>query len=207
MPQGGPAPAHAAMPPHGGAGGAHVAVGQHGYRFDRPGDRREITAFSPRERAAWDRGHWRHAEHYGRDGWWWEVNGIWYWYPERLEGPPEYVSEYLGDDDYGYPPEAVAGYPPPPPDYDDYPPPPPPPPNPVAGGAVGGAILGGLLGGAITGRAGGAAAGAIIGGVTGAAIGADAERRRGGYWWWHGACYYRYPNGEYAPVAPGYCSY
>jgi uncharacterized protein YcfJ len=74
-------------------------------------------------------------------------------------------------------------------------------------GAVGGAILGGVLGGALTGRAGGAAAGALIGGATGAAIGAEAERRRGGYYWWHGRCYYAYPGGQYALVAPGYCSY
>jgi len=72
------------------------------------------------------------------------------------------------------------------------------------GGAIGGAILGGAIGGAVTGRAGGAAAGALIGGATGAMIGAQAERRHS-YYWWRGRCYYRYPTGEYALVAPGYC--
>ena len=72
------------------------------------------------------------------------------------------------------------------------------------GGAIGGAILGGAIGGAITGRAGGAAAGALIGGATGAMIGAQAERRHS-YYWWRGGCYYRYPSGQYAPVAAGYC--
>jgi uncharacterized protein YcfJ len=72
------------------------------------------------------------------------------------------------------------------------------------GGAIGGAILGGAIGGAVTCRAGGAAAGALIGGATGAMIGSQAERRRG-YYWWHQRCYYRYPSGEYMPVAPDYC--
>jgi hypothetical protein len=72
-------------------------------------------------------------------------------------------------------------------------------------GAIGGAILGGAIGGAVTGRAGGAAAGALIGGATGAMIGAEAQRRDGGYYWWHGRCYFRYPSGEYALVARGYC--
>jgi hypothetical protein len=196
-----------------------VAVGGQGYRFGRPGVRREMHTFNERERFVWGHGLWRHERHYGRDGWWWIVNGAWYWYPERLDGPPGYVSEYeyvdmgpdAGPDVDDYPPGAgpvAGGYPPPPPDA-AYPPPPPPPPPPseTLGGALGGAIIGGVLGGALTGRAGGAAAGAIIGGATGAAIGADAERRRNGYYWWHGACYYRYPSGEYAAVPPGYCAY
>ena len=55
------------------------------------------------------------------------------------------------------------------------------------GGAIGGAILGGAIGGA-----------------TGAVIGAQAERRHS-YYWWRGRCYYRYPSGEFVPIAPGYC--
>ncbi len=188
-----------------------MAAGAQGYRFATAGARRDIHSFNERERFAWQRGHWRHERRFGREGWWWEVNGAWYWYPARLDGPPGYVSEVegvAGPDDEDYPPPppgAVAGYPPPPPEAEYYPPPPPPGPSTAVGGALGGAILGGVLGGVLTGRPGGAAAGAIIGGATGAAIGADAEARRGGYYWWHGGCYYRYPNGEYAPVAPGYC--
>jgi hypothetical protein len=29
----------------------------------------------------------------GRFGWWWDVGGIWYFYPEQIEGPPDYVSD------------------------------------------------------------------------------------------------------------------
>src|SRR6185437_8063628 len=47
---------------------------------------------------AWEGGRWRHEVHDGRDGWWWDVGGVWYWYPERLEGPPGYISEDYADD-------------------------------------------------------------------------------------------------------------
>jgi len=174
-------------------------------------------------RLAWEGGRWRHETHNGRLGWWWDVGGVWYFYPERLDGPPTYVSEvefvdqaYADPDgppvgEEGPPPGAVVAYPPqpgaypPPPAVVYAPPPPPPPPGPDAiGGAVGGAILGGILGGAVSGRAGGAVAGALIGGTTGAVVGSEAERRRG-YYWWRGNCYYRYPSGEYAAIAPNYC--
>ncbi len=175
-----------------------VVVGSNGYRFARPGIRRDVHTFNQQERAVWQRGRWHHERRFGRDGWWWEVNGAWYWYPQAMQGPPLYVSDVEMVD-------AVAA--PTPPDeveYADEPPPPPPPPSQAVGGAIGGAILGGILGGAISGRAGGAAAGALIGGATGAAIGAEAERRNG-FYWWQGGCYYQYPSGEYVRVAPGNC--
>jgi hypothetical protein len=25
--------------------------------------------------------------------------------------------------------------------------------------------------------------------------------------WWHGGCYYRYPNGAWMQIQPGYCDY
>ena len=68
---------------------------------------------------------------------------------------------------------------------------------------LGGAIVGGALGGI----GGGAIAGAAIGATTGAVIAAEAQRRNGGYYWWHSGCYYRYPNGAWLQVQPGYCSY
>jgi Glycine zipper 2TM domain len=77
--------------------------------------------------------------------------------------------------------------------------------DPVAGAIVGGA-LGGIIGGAVGHGAGGAVAGAVIGATTGAVIASEAQRRRGGYYWWHSGCYYRYPNGSWLQVAPGYCS-
>ena len=171
-----------------------AVVGSKGYRFGTHGVRRDVRTFNQREHIAWQRGRWHHERRFGRDGWWWEVNGAWYWYAQPVEGPPLYVSDVeMVDDTVDAPPPAVVDYPAPPP-----------PPASVLGGAVGGAILGGVLGGALTGRSGGAAAGALIGGATGAAIGAEAERRNG-YYQWQGHCYYRYPSGEYAPVAPDNC--
>lgn len=78
--------------------------------------------------------------------------------------------------------------------------------DPVAGAIVGGA-LGGIIGGAVGHGAGGAVAGAVIGATTGAVIASEAQRRNGGYYWWRGGCYYRYPDGNWLRVQPGYCSY
>jgi len=155
---------------------------------------------------AWEGGRWRHEVHDGRDGWWWDVGGVWYWYPERLEGPPGYISEDYADDVAYGPPEAAyapppGAYPPPP---GAYPPPPPPPPPDPGASAVGGAIVGGLLGGLLTGRASGAAAGAVIGGASGAIAGATAASRPG-YWMADGVCYYRYPSGQYVQADPRWC--
>jgi hypothetical protein len=75
--------------------------------------------------------------------------------------------------------------------------------NPVGGAIVGGAV-GGIIGGAL-GRGPGAVAGAVIGATAGAAIAAEAQQRNNGYYWWRGGCYYRYPDGSWLQVAPGYC--
>ena len=148
---------------------------------------------------AWQGGHWRHEIHDGRDGWWWDVGGAWYFYPQQMDGPPAYVSDVEAIDDSAGPdePPVAAGYAPPPGAYA------PPPPDPAAS-AVGGAIVGGLLGGLITGRPAGAAAGAIVGGTTGAIVGAQAAQRPG-YYLSQGGCYYRYPSGQYVAVDPRSC--
>jgi hypothetical protein len=161
-------------------------------------------------RFAWEGGRWRHEAHNGRYGWWWDVGGVWYFYPQPMEGPPAYVSDLEVVDDDGGPdgpdgpggPPVDAGYPPPPP-VAYAPPPPPPPPDPAAG-AVGGAIVGGLLGGLISGRPGGAIAGAVAGGTVGAIAGAQAAARPG-YYLAQGNCYYRYPSGQYVQVDPRTC--
>jgi outer membrane lipoprotein SlyB len=70
--------------------------------------------------------------------------------------------------------------------------------DPLAGAIVGGAV-GGIIGGAVGRGAGGAVAGAVIGATAGTAIAAEAQQR-------HGGCYYRYPNGSWLQVQPGYCS-
>jgi len=53
-----------------------------------------------RGRLAWRDGRWHHALRNGRDGWWWDVGGYWYFYPEQIEGSPDYVSnvEVAADD-------------------------------------------------------------------------------------------------------------
>lgn len=152
-------------------------------------------------RLAWEGGRWRHETHNGRLGWWWDVGGVWYFYPQPMEGPPTYVSEVEFVDVVDGPPVA-AGYPAPPVAYAP-PPPPPPPPDPAAS-AVGGAILGGVLGGLLTGRPGGAAVGAIAGGTAGAIAGATAASRPG-YYLAQGNCYYRYPSGQYVLVDSRTC--
>jgi hypothetical protein len=159
-----------------------------------------------RGRLAWEGGRWRHEVHNGRDGWWWDVGGVWYFYPQAMEGPPTYISEDFADDIDGPDGPPVGAYAPPP---GGYPPPPvayappPPPPDPGAS-AVGGAIVGGVLGGLLTGRASGAAAGAIVGGTTGAIAGATAAARPG-YYLAQGNCYYRYPSGQYVQADPRAC--
>jgi hypothetical protein len=154
-----------------------------------------------RGRVDWQGGRWHHAVHDGRDGWWWDVGGVWYYYPRRMEGPPAYVSEDYADDVVYADAPPPGAYAPPP---GAYPPPPPPPPPDPAASAVGGAVVGGLLGGLLTGRASGAAAGAVIGGATGAIAGATAASRPG-YYLAEGNCYYRYPSGQYVQADPRWC--
>ena len=156
-----------------------------------------------RGRVDWEGGRWRHEVHNGRNGWWWDVGGVWYFYPAPMEGPPTYISEDYADDVvYAQTPGPYA--PPPPGPYYAAPSPPPPPPPDPAASAFGGAVVGGLLGGLLTGRASGVAAGAVIGGATGAIAGATAAARPG-YYLAQGACYYRYPNGQYVPADPRWC--
>jgi len=52
-----------------------------------------------RGQLAWRNGRWRQAERDGRFGWWWDVGGVWYFYPEQTEGPPDYVSDVVVADD------------------------------------------------------------------------------------------------------------
>jgi hypothetical protein len=86
----------------GGQGGqfrAH-AVGERGYSFHAGGPgRRGVGSFNERERAVWYGGRWRHEERFGRYGYWWEVNGVWYFYDQPTAGPPGFVSEMEFSDD------------------------------------------------------------------------------------------------------------
>src|SRR5579871_4817525 len=68
-------------------------------------------------RLAWGGGRWRHEMHNGRYGWWWDVGGVWYFYPQPMDGPPAYVSDVEVMDDLagpdGPPVGPGPGYPPP----------------------------------------------------------------------------------------------
>ena len=182
------------------------AAGPHDARFARGAlPARNFGGHAYHGHLAWEGGRWRHEVHNGRNGWWWDVGGAWYFYPQAMEGPPTYVSDVEVLDDSGGPdgPPVAGGYPPPPVAY--APPPPPPPASDQAAGIVGGAVVGGILGGLITRRPGGAVLGAVAGGTVGAIVGAQAARRPGYFWSQQGACYYRYPSGQYAQVDPGDC--
>lgn len=157
-----------------------------------PAPARDWGGHSYRGNLAWDGGRWHHGVYNGRSGWWWDVGGVRYYYPQRMEGPPAYISEdYIDDAPVAYAPA------PPPVAYAS-----PPPADPGAS-ALGGAIVGGVLGGLISGNATGAAAGAVLGGATGAIAGATAAQP--GYYLAQGNCYYRYPNGQYVQADPRAC--
>jgi hypothetical protein len=205
-PAGRPAAAPAGRPAAGQVRGPQGPQGPHVVRGNFP--QRNFGGHAYHGRLAWGGGRWRHEMHNGRMGWWWDVGGAWYFYPQPMEGPPTYVSDVEVMDDVAGPddggpdgPGPGPGYPPPVAAY--APPPPPPPPDPAAS-AVGGAIVGGVLGGLITGRPVGAAVGAITGGTIGAIAGAQAAARPG-YYLAQGNCYYKYPSGQYVQVDPRSC--
>lgn len=190
----GPPPQQAARPaPQHGAGGP--PPGWYVARGAAPA--RDWGGHRYRGNLAWEGGRWRHEVHNGRSGWWWDVGGVWYYYPQRMDGPPAYISEEYVDD-------VPVAYAPPPPPVAYAPPPPPPPPADPGASALGGAIVGGVLGGLLSGNATGAAAGAVLGGATGAIAGATAASRPG-YYLAEGNCYYRYPNGQYVLADPRAC--
>ena len=197
----GPPPQQATRvaPPQGAHQGPAGGPPQGRYVARGPMPQRDWGGHAYRGNLAWEGGRWRHENHNGRYGWWWDVGGVWYFYPQPMDGPPAYISEDYADDVVyaDAPAVAAVGYPPPPPGA------PLPPPDPGAS-AVGGAIVGGVLGGLLTGRASGAAAGAVIGGATGAIAGATAAARPG-YYLAEGNCYYRYPSGNYVVADPRWC--
>ena len=40
---------------------------------------------SYRGHLAWEGGRWHHQVYNGRMGWWWDVGGVWYFYPQRFD--------------------------------------------------------------------------------------------------------------------------
>ena len=71
--------------------GAHVAHGNF--------PARNFGGHAYHGHLAWEGGRWRHEMHNGRLGWWWDVGGAWYFYPQPMEGPPAYVSDVEVMDD------------------------------------------------------------------------------------------------------------
>jgi anti-sigma factor RsiW len=63
------------------------------YRDATNHGRRDVSTFNEKERVAWQMGTWHHEKRFGRDGWWWVVDGAWYWYEQSTDGAPAYVSE------------------------------------------------------------------------------------------------------------------
>ena len=81
----GPGAMHQGGVPGRGPQNAHMARGNF--------HTRNFGGHSYHGRLAWEGGRWHHEIHNGRDGWWWDVGGAWYFYPQPMEGPPTYVSD------------------------------------------------------------------------------------------------------------------
>lgn len=52
---------------------------------------RDYHHLDHREVVIWHAGHWFHDWHDGRYGWWWIVDGGWYFYPEPVYPYPTYI--------------------------------------------------------------------------------------------------------------------
>lgn len=65
----------------------------------------DIRRFKEVDIHRWRSGHWVHARHGGRFGWWWVVGGVWYFYPAPVYS---HLNPYI-------PPVVVATPGPPPP--------------------------------------------------------------------------------------------
>ena len=66
---------------------------------------RDVHHFDHHERERWAGGLWRQEWHHGRYGWWWVVDGFWYFYERPVYPFPMVVSEVVL-------PEAVPAPPP-----------------------------------------------------------------------------------------------
>jgi hypothetical protein len=49
-----------------------------------PGWHGDIARFHEHDWGVWRGGHWAHQGHGGREGWWWVVGGVWYFYPSPI---------------------------------------------------------------------------------------------------------------------------
>jgi hypothetical protein len=70
------------------AGGLVIAAGSAGAQ-DRWDHGNDIHRFHEHDFALWREGRWIHGRHAGRDGWWWVVRGVWYFYPAPVYPYPD----------------------------------------------------------------------------------------------------------------------
>lgn len=70
----------------------------------------DFSHFSPAERAMWSGGRWHHEFHDGRLGWWWDVGGLWYFYPEPIYPYPGYVADFSWEPPVAEVPAYAPGY-------------------------------------------------------------------------------------------------
>ena len=97
-----------------GSGGNNVSGGHQNFsRFHANGQQQfrfthgpkfqdhNVSHFSAQDRSAWTHGHWWHGRHGGRNGWWWNAGGTWFFYDNPIYPYPDYASDYYYEDDYG----------------------------------------------------------------------------------------------------------
>lgn len=63
-----------------------------------------LSGHSYRGSLDWKQGRWRHEKRKDRYGWWWDVGGVLYFYPEQIESPPTYISDIEVAADVAAPP-------------------------------------------------------------------------------------------------------
>jgi hypothetical protein len=74
----------------------------------------DIARFHERDMERWRGGRWFHGEHIGRQGWWWVVDGAWYFYPVPVYpypdpySPPQVVVQVPASATVPAPPPAAA---------------------------------------------------------------------------------------------------
>jgi hypothetical protein len=66
----------------------HARHAAEGHEFER-WRHGEIQRFHEHDMARWRAGHWFHGEHFGRLGWWWIVDGTWFFYPAVVYPYPD----------------------------------------------------------------------------------------------------------------------
>jgi len=101
-----------------------IASAQRVHGPDTPRWRGDISHFHEHDWGLWRGGHWSHARHDGRMGWWWVIGANWYFYPSpvypypspweppptALVSPPVGVAPLAPPTPYWYYCESSNGY-------------------------------------------------------------------------------------------------